>query len=106
LRRRAIGIGRPLLQRASIPESFIIRSLLGNDLGLLQLAAKYTSHKTVFLAFLSNLKRYFSACLFELSHNELPSTVALLANPVSCGGSAELEALRGPLRSFRERKVE
>jgi hypothetical protein len=42
----------------------------------------------------------FSARLFELPHNELPSTVALLANPASCGGSAELKALRGPPKEF------
>jgi hypothetical protein len=42
LHRRAIGIGGPLLQRVSMPESFIIRSLLRNDLRLFQLAAKHT----------------------------------------------------------------
>jgi hypothetical protein len=91
-------------QRASMTESFIIRSLLRNDLRLFQIAAKHTSHKTVFLLFWSETP--FSARLFELSHNEMPSTVALLADPVSCGGSAELKAPRGPPRSFRERKVE
>jgi hypothetical protein len=62
-------------QRASMPESFIIRSLLMNDLRLFQLAAKHTSHKTVFLLFWS--ETLFSARLFELSHNEMPSTVGV-----------------------------